>query len=178
VCCSSRFLWIGGVGLAACTAFSLPFRTVALTAWMLCVPLLDPAWQPPSIPRTFRHTVAWIALALVATALLVWRPRYVGFTFWTVLITALPEEWFFRAYFMTRLGTGLRANLIASAVFALMHGLIWGRVTALLVFIPSLFYGWLYQRVRDLPVLVLVHALSNLVYMLFLVRAVEGWLIR
>ncbi len=47
--------------------------------------------------------------------------------------------------------------------------------TALLVFLPSLFYGWLYQRTRDLPLLVLVHALSNLVYVMFLAGYVATW---
>ena len=86
----------------------------------------------------------------------------------TLLLAALPEEWFFRAYFMTRLGGDLRANLVTSVVFSLLHGLTWGWVTALLVFIPSLFYGWLYQKTRDLVLLVIVHTLSNLVYVMFL----------
>jgi len=46
---------------------------------------------------------------------------------------------------------------------------------AVLVFVPSLFYGWLYQRTRDLPLLVLVHALSNLTYTLFLAGFVATW---
>jgi len=35
---------------------------------------------------------------------------------------------------------------------------------------PSLVYGWLYQRTRDLPLIVLLHALSNLVFVMFLSR--------
>lgn len=35
---------------------------------------------------------------------------------------------------------------------------------------PSLVYGCLYQRTRDLPLLVLLHALSNLVFVMFLGR--------
>lgn len=92
------------------------------------------------------------------------------------MMAALPEEWFFRAYFMSRVGNGLRANMIASMLFSGLHGLTRGWGAALLVFMPSLFYGWLYQRTRDLPLLVLVHALSNLVYTLFLARIVATWL--
>ena len=35
--------------------------------------------------------------------------------------------------------------------------------------------GWLYQRTRDLPLLVLVHALSNLIYTLFWADFVATW---
>jgi len=35
---------------------------------------------------------------------------------------------------------------------------------------PSLVYGWLYQRTRDLPLIVLLHTLSNLVFVMFLGR--------
>jgi membrane protease YdiL (CAAX protease family) len=35
---------------------------------------------------------------------------------------------------------------------------------------PSLAYGWPYQRTRDLPLIVLLHALSNLVFVMFLSR--------
>jgi hypothetical protein len=76
---------------------------------------------------------------------------------------------------MTRLGKGIRANAIASVLFSLMHGLTRGPMAAVLVFLPSLFYGWLYQRTRDLPLLVLAHALSNLVYALFLAKFVATW---
>ena len=90
------------------------------------------------------------------------------FALTALLLAALPEEWFFRAYFMMRVGGDIRANLVTSVVFSLLHGLTWGWVTALLVFVPSLFYGWLYRKTRDLVLLVLAHLLSNLVYVMFL----------
>jgi hypothetical protein len=66
-------------------------------------------------------------------------------------------------------------NVAASLLFSLMHALTRGWTAAALVFLPSLFYGWLYQRTRDLPLLVLLHALSNLVYVLFLAGYVATW---
>lgn len=105
-----------------------------------------------------------------------WTPHYPELVLTGLLFTALPEEWFFRAYFMERMGTGWRANLIASVLFSLTHGLTRDWTTALLVFLPSLFYGWLYQRTRDLPLLVLVHALSNIMFTLFLARYVAAFL--
>lgn len=91
----------------------------------------------------------------------------------TLLMAAIPEEWFFRAYFMARIGQGWRANLAASLLFSLLHGLTQGWPAAIRVFAPSLFYGWLYQRTGDLILLVLMHALSNLLFVMFLTGYLE-----
>jgi uncharacterized protein len=101
------------------------------------------------------------------------QPQHLATAVSALLIAALPEEWFFRAYFMARLETQQRfnpvsANLTASLLFSLIHGLSHDWMTALLVFVPSLFYGWLYQRTHNLPLVVLAHALSNLVFAMFL----------
>ncbi len=114
-----------------------------------------------------RQIIVWACLTAIGGGLLLWQPAHAGFALATLLLAALPEEWFFRAYFMTRLGSGWRANLIASLLFAVMHGFSRDWTAAALVFVPSLFYGWLYQRTRDLPLLILIHGLSNLLYVLF-----------
>jgi membrane protease YdiL (CAAX protease family) len=146
-----------------------------LIGLMLFLPLLDRAWKLPDISRDEQRWGISIGLFLSGTALLIWKPEYLSFGIAALFLAALPEEWFFRAYFMTRLGRGWRANLIASLLFSLLHGLTRGWTAAVLVFLPSLFYGWLFQRTRDLPLLVLVHALSNIVYALFLARFVATW---
>lgn len=142
---------------------------------MLFLPLFDRGWSVPTLPRPRSHHLAWAGLFISGIALLVWRPSETPFAVATLLMAAIPEEWFFRAYFMTRLGQGSRANLLTSLFFSLMHGLTRGWTAAVLVFLPSLFYGWLYQRTRDLPLLVLVHAMSNLLYVLFLAGFVATW---
>ncbi|BAV33896.1 hypothetical protein SCL_1591 [Sulfuricaulis limicola] len=142
---------------------------------MLFLPLLDRGWRVPALPRSRAHYLIWAALLVAGLVLLAWRPSAMPFAVSTLLMAAIPEEWFFRGYFMTRLGNGLKANVIASVLFCLMHGLTRGWTAAALVFAPSLLYGWLYQRTRDLPLLVLVHALSNLVYILFLAGMVATW---
>lgn len=114
-------------------------------------------------------------MLIVGLALVFWRPIHVEFAFATLLTAALPEEWFFRAYFLTSIGTGLPANALTSLIFSLIHGLGRDALTGILVFLPSLFYGWLYQRTRDLPLLVLVHALSNLVFVMFLADWLSGF---
>jgi len=142
---------------------------------MLFLPLLDRGWKIPTLPRSRIHYLAWSALLLAGIALLAWRPSEIPFALTTLLMAAVPEEWFFRAYFMTRMGRGIRSNVISSVLFSLLHGLTRGWTAAVLVFLPSLFYGWLFQRTRDLPLLVLVHALSNIVYTLFLAGFVATW---
>jgi membrane protease YdiL (CAAX protease family) len=143
---------------------------------MLFLPLLDRSWRVPALPGSRLHYLAWGALLLASIALLVLQPSAAPFAVATLLMAALPEEWFFRAYFMQRIGAGWRANLVTSLLFSLMHGLSRDGMTALSVFAPSLFYGWLFQRSRDLPLVILVHALSNLVFMLYLARHVaEFW---
>lgn len=137
---------------------------------MLFLPLADRRWVLPIPPRDTRHIVIWGCLVLAGAGMLLWQPQHAGFALATLLLAALPEEWFFRAYFMVRLGTGWRANLIASLLFAVMHGFSRDWTAAALVFLPSLFYGWLYQRTRDLPLLILAHGLSNLLYVLFVAK--------
>jgi membrane protease YdiL (CAAX protease family) len=203
------FPWINGAVLAGGAVFSYPGRDYVLVGLMLFLPLLDRGWKIPALPRSRIHYLAWAALLLAGIALLAWRPSEIPFALTTLLMAAAPEEWFFRAYFMTRLQTaglgpvtrmkrnGTRGtittpgfhfipsgphmlalwfpNVAASLLFSLMHALTRGWTAAALVFLPSLFYGWLYQRTRDLPLLVLLHALSNLVYVLFLAGYVATW---
>ena len=137
---------------------------------MLFLPLADRAWVLPAVPRDPRHIIVWASLTITGIGLLLWQPAHQGFALATLLLAALPEEWFFRAYFMTRLGAGWQANLITSLLFSAVHGFSRHWTIAALVFVPSLFYGWLYQRTRDLPLLILVHGLSNLLYVLFVAQ--------
>lgn len=162
-----RFPWISAAALIICVALSYPARDYVVIALMLFLPLFDGDWQIPTLPR-FRHQYfTWSVLLITAVVILAWRPSETPFALATFMMAALPEEWFFRAYFMMRLGQGIRANIVTSLLFSLLHGLTWGWITACLVFAPSLFYGWLYQRTRDLPLLMLVHALSNMLYAVF-----------
>jgi membrane protease YdiL (CAAX protease family) len=171
-----RYLpWLCGAVLAGGAVFSYPGRDYVLIGLMLFLPLLDRGRRVPALPRSRSRHLIWAGLLISGVALLIWRPSETPFALSALLMAALPEEWFFRAYFMTRLSQGSRANVITSLLFSLMHGLTRGWTAAALVFLPSLFYGWLYQRTRDLPSLVLVHALSNLIYVLFLADLVATW---
>jgi membrane protease YdiL (CAAX protease family) len=160
--------WVNAALLVGAAVFDYPGRGYVLFGLLLFLPLLDRRWTPPALPRSRKNYLGWTGLLTVTAILLTWRPLHAEFALSTLLMAALPEEWFFRAYFMMQLGMGWHANLVSSLLFSVVHGLTWGWMTALLVFIPSLFYGWLYQKTRDLILLVLVHMLSNLVYVAFL----------
>jgi membrane protease YdiL (CAAX protease family) len=94
-----------------------------------------------------------------------------------LLVVALPEEFFYRAYLQTTLtrawGEG-RGRLFGAAVgpaffatqalFALGH-LAELHPWRLAVFFPSLLFGWLRLRTGSIVAPILVHALSNLLLM-------------
>ena len=131
---------------------------------MLFLPLLDRSWHLPKPLTQRRYLLISLALIVAALAMLAWWPSLHSYAITTLLLAALPEEWFFRGYFMTRLGGDTRANLISSIFFSLMHGLTRGWLIAPQVFLPSLLFGWVFQRSRDLPLVILLHAFSNLMY--------------
>ena len=170
------FPWIGGAALAGCAVFfPEPLRTYVLTGVLLFFPLVDRHWRAPELPSRPMNYATWLVLLLMAATLLLWQPQHLELTLSTLLTAALPEEWFFRAYFMTRIqemrwGRGWRANVIASLLFSGLHALTRGWLVGLSVLTPSLVYGGLYQRTRDLPFIVLLHALSNLIFVMFLSR--------
>ena len=167
--------WIGAAALVVGGAFSYPGRDYVLIGLMLFVPLMDRHWSPPLLPRARRNFIYWAVLVAITALLLIWQPGQARFALGTLLLAAVPEEWFFRGYFMTRVGRGWRANLVTSLLFSLIHGLIYGWVAAVQVFLPSLFYGWLYQRTKDLPLLILVHALSNVIFVMFIGHFLAAW---
>ena len=89
-------------------------------------------------------------------------------------LVALPEEWFFRGYLQGRLderfGTPWRIGgvacgpglVLASVAFTLLHPILIPGVHRLLVFFPSLLFGWLRARTGNIGAAVWVHALCNL----------------
>jgi len=162
-------LW--GAVLAGCALFLTgTARDYLLVAVMLFGPLCDPHWEHP--PWRNRGTPWWwsAALGMGAVAIVVVRGTNADFALSSVFTVALPEEWFFRGYFMERIGRGWKANAVASLVFAILHGITRGPEIAFKVFAPSLLFGWLYQRTRYLPLVIMVHGVSNLVYHVYLAR--------
>lgn len=91
-----------------------------------------------------------------------------------IFLVALPEEFFFRGYFLGRLnqmfgkpwkllkvsiGPGL---LWSSLVFALSHSLINFAWWHIFIFFPALGFGWLREKTGTLTASILFHASCNL----------------
>ena len=163
--------WLWGAVLTGCALFVTgASRDYLLVAVMLFGPLCDPYWSPPSL-RNHGAPLGWaLALALSGIAIVAIPGTNADFAISSVFTVALPEEWFFRGYFMERIGKGWMANVVASVMFATLHGITRGPDFALKVFGPSLAFGWIYQRTRYLPLVIMVHGFSNLVYHVYLAR--------
>lgn len=183
-------LFLNGAILTVCAVFIYGARAMVLTGLMLFLPFVDRQWQIPfcRVRRAHQspygaHGAPYIWLSLVACvmALLVINPQHASTALMIFLFTALPEEWFFRAYVQTRIeqlitdkaivlspvkGMWL-ANIVTSTFFALIHLPVQG-ILGLLVLMPSLLFGWLYQAYRDIALVILLHTLSNLIFIIYI----------
>ena len=89
------------------------------------------------------------------------------FTF--IILAPLAEELFFRGvvqdFLKKRLSGALFmisfANIAASVIFAAAHVPFWGFPHAVLVFIPSLAFGFMYDRTGTLVYPVILHTIYN-----------------
>ena len=181
---SPLLLILNGAILTVCAVSDFAFRTECLIGLMLFLPLLDKNWARPDLKLKSFNFVCWGIIAITGGTLLLFNQNYTVAAINTLAFAALPEEWFFRAYLMTQLNkvnTGvffltfkinnsqrsfLLTNTIASSLFALLHTHTQGWF-GLMVFFPSLFYGWVYQRSKDLVLVILLHGLSNIVFFIY-----------
>lgn len=155
-------------------AFYLVVALVAMTAinsrnWLLPIlflllPFADFRWQIPGVLLGKQLLVSWIVIAVVIIIILLLNIQLIGLFVMMLLVAALPEEWFFRAYLQKRLGNSVVAILLVSLMFTLMHFIISNSYVSLLVFIPSIFFGWIYKKTDDIVLVVMLHALSNLLF--------------
>lgn len=161
--------------------FLVPEYYYLFIALLLFLPLLDKGWLLPRLNLKPGLMLLWFLCVCILCVLLFFNPEQLQFVFMTVVLVALPEEWFFRAYLMTRLGKNIQANIVSSIAFSLIHGVTRGRVVGVEVFIPSLLFGWLFQKTDDLISCILVHSISNLLFILFIneymgtIRALLGY---
>lgn len=140
----------------------------------LVLPFVDRVWQLPSIRRDKQSKVKWTFLVAATTVLLIQYPEYLAPFAFMVLVAAIPEEWFFRAYLQKRLGNSVAVVLIVSMMFSFIHFIAHDLNIALYVFIPSIFFGWIYKVTGDLVLVIMLHMLSNLVYYIYL----ESYILR
>lgn len=177
-------LIINGAILTACAVFIYPGRTTVLTALLLLVPLLDRAWQLPNWNDQKSNPNITLGLLACYSLLITLDPNELYLALSLLLLIALPEEWFFRAYLMVRLKSLFKdynasnlvaawsSNITSSALFTLVHLPTQG-LFGLSVFFPSLVFGWIYQKSNSLIIIILLHAISNLVFLLYLEKLID-----
>lgn len=91
-----------------------------------------------------------------------------------IIVVAIPEEFFFRGYLMTRLEERWPSRrrlagaavgwplLVSSVIFAVGHFLVDFQPGRLAVFFPALVFGWMRSRTGSLAPGALFHALCNI----------------
>lgn len=137
-----------------------------LISALLFLPFLDQKWNLPGIANEVSVAKKYgLLLIVILLFLLLILPFDLTRAMHIFFLVALPEEWFFRGYLLSRLGGNVRANIISSVIFSLLHGVTKGPVIALEVFVPSLFYGWLYQKTGSILLCVYAHAVSNIIFL-------------
>ena len=173
-------LILNGAILTGCAVFIYDARTILLTGLMLFLPLLDRKWKFPALSITQAPLWLWLAIASTYLVISGLHPDHAKQALMIVLFTALPEEWFFRAYVLATTADILKnktvrltpyktmwlSNLITSSFFSLIHTPTQG-LLGLAVFFPSMLFGWLYQTYRNILLVILLHALSNLLFVLY-----------
>lgn len=101
---------------------------------------------------------------------------------WTLFLAAVLEEVLFRGglqefiwrVWPTFLMRGVSwANVMASGVFAVLHGLHRSWPLALCAVVAGLLLGWVYERRRQLLPCVALHAGMNLAW--WMVRPLSSW---
>lgn len=82
-----------------------------------------------------------------------------------LLLIALPEEFFFRGFIQTKLSQ-VQSKTVAivstSLLFAMTHLITLHQIQSLLVFFPSLLFGWLRFKTNSLMASILFHASCNI----------------
>jgi len=148
------------------TDFDQQFLVLAFV--MLLLPMMDGDWKVSKIWLDNKQAILCGFLGFIAAAVISLKPDLLPFFFATLVFSALPEEWFFRSYLMKKMGSGIKANVATSICFSVLHAITLGWVSSLLVFIPSLVFGWIYQKQGNIVTLIFIHAISNLVYVAYL----------
>ncbi|MBI2340636.1 MAG: CPBP family intramembrane metalloprotease [Deltaproteobacteria bacterium] len=100
-------------------------------------------------------------------------PKPAKWALFQLLLVALPEEFFFRGYFLERmneifgkrwrlLGASVGGGLfVTSLVFALSHSLIHVQWWHIFIFFPALAFGWLKEKTGTITAPILFHTTAN-----------------
>ena len=141
-----------------------------LIIYMLFIPLLDGNWHINLNIFDFNESSFYLWSGCILSIILVagLNKQLWVFSVFTLLFAALPEEFFFRGYLQIRLGNSVSAIFFCSLIFSVTHMLTISIYTGILVFFPSLLYGYLFRKTGDLLFVILLHTLSNTIYIAYL----------
>jgi membrane protease YdiL (CAAX protease family) len=136
---------------------------------LLAMPGKCAAWVGWHWPR-LDWSISWGAL--IGTRAI--EPSFIEFVLAQFIVTALPEELFFRGFLLSLLekawppkrrlfggGVGL-ALIVSSVAFALSHVVIHFQPHRLAVFFPGLLFGWMFAKTRSVLAGTVAHALCNI----------------
>lgn len=145
-------------------------------ALMLFLPLIDRHWQYPNFNLSVKNKVLWLSF-FICILLMSLSFQQLRLFIIISLFTALPEEWFFRAYMLTQFEQFewckclnkklLFVNIVTSIIFVLFHFPMQG-LNAIYVFFPSMVFGWIYQQYRNILLVILLHSISNFIFILYI----------
>jgi membrane protease YdiL (CAAX protease family) len=131
------------------------------------------------LPATFSG--CWLlksyGLELPLRPVLQGEQNWVRWIFYQFMYVAVAEEVFFRWFLQSNIlrlisTTKLEqrrqrqwiAIVISSAVFAVAHIIVAGKIISVLTFLPGLILGWLFIRTRSLIAPILFHGIANTFY--------------
>ncbi len=141
---------------------------------LLGVPLLDKQWTAPNYFKNKIDIIGLLLLFIISFVLFFFLPEQLKYFLTMLVFTALPEEWFFRAYLLDRFGGNVKANIISSVLFSLLHAITRGPIVALEVFFPSLIYGWVFLKTKSVIACIIVHAISNILFVFAFNQCVDN----
>jgi len=91
----------------------------------------------------------------------------------TLIISSIPEEWFFRAYFQPKTIqyfklffneniSNIIGIILTSILFSSIHAISQNNISLIyLIFIPSIFYGYIFLKTKDIILVINLHFISN-----------------
>ena len=176
-------LAFNGAALMGCAIFFSKDNNTVITALLLVLPFLDANWRSHVFDRKvfknikFYAPVTLLVICYLTLFIIQADLDYVTTAISVIFLIALPEEWFFRYYYLQQLEIGGRRawvnNIICSLLFTVVHIPTQG-LAGLAVFFPSLVFGYVYQRSRSLIIIVLLHGLANLLYVMYFQHQFES----
>lgn len=148
-----------------------------LILYMLLSPLLDKHWiSEARFINLDRKVIGINTMLFLLTGYIAWQDYSLWQSVFYILITAaLPEEWFFRGYLQQRTGNKLKSVFLVSILFSISHAISVTPLQGLLVFIPSLVFGYIYLLSRDILLVIMLHLLSNLLYQLYFLDLIANY---